>query len=226
MSSYSYMIVPTQTNKIFTTEKGKTLSTFASYMLCEGQQSAADLGYSPLPMNLVQAGFDQIAKIPAPWAPRISENATTPRSSRVTRRRTTSSPSPRRTRRLRQAGTEPVPGRYRRRAGGDTQTGSGGVPAAAPEAPPARRRTGRPGATRQPLPRRPRRRAGTPSTTRTATSSREPRRPEEPPRCPRPSRWREPVGHAAIHHARGRCPGRGGDPGAAADVSPLRRDGS
>lgn len=64
MSSYSYMIVPTQVNKIFTAEKGKTLSIFASYMICEGQQSAKDLGYSPLPMNLVQAGSDVIAKIP------------------------------------------------------------------------------------------------------------------------------------------------------------------
>jgi phosphate transport system substrate-binding protein len=33
-------------------------------MLCEGQQQAEALGYSPLPMNLVQAGFDQIRKIP------------------------------------------------------------------------------------------------------------------------------------------------------------------
>ncbi|MGU7695710.1 substrate-binding domain-containing protein, partial [Escherichia coli] len=53
MSSYSYMIVPTVTNKVFTAEKGKTLSRFANYMLCEGQQQAAALGYSPLPMNLV-----------------------------------------------------------------------------------------------------------------------------------------------------------------------------
>lgn len=64
MSSYSYMIVPTQTNKVFTPEKGKTLSRFATYMLCEGQQQAAALGYSPLPMNLVQAGSDVLQKIP------------------------------------------------------------------------------------------------------------------------------------------------------------------
>ncbi len=64
MSSYSYMIVPTQTNEVFTAEKGKTLSKFASYMICEGQQQASALGYSPLPMNLVQAGSDVIAKIP------------------------------------------------------------------------------------------------------------------------------------------------------------------
>jgi phosphate transport system substrate-binding protein len=64
MSSYSYMIVPTQTNEVFTAEKGKTLSRFAAYMICEGQQQAAALGYSPLPMNLVQAGSDVIQKIP------------------------------------------------------------------------------------------------------------------------------------------------------------------
>lgn len=64
LSSYSYMIVPTEVGGVFTTAKGNTLSTFASYMLCEGQQQARDLGYSPLPMNLVLAGFDQIKRIP------------------------------------------------------------------------------------------------------------------------------------------------------------------
>lgn len=64
LSSYSYMIVPTEVAGIFTAKKGVTLSTFASYMLCEGQQQAAALGYSPLPLNLVTAGFAQIARIP------------------------------------------------------------------------------------------------------------------------------------------------------------------
>ncbi|GAA1954095.1 phosphate ABC transporter substrate-binding protein PstS [Agromyces allii] len=64
LSSYSYMIVPTELNKVFTTAKGRTLGAFANYMLCEGQQQAAALGYSPLPMNLVQAGFEQIKRIP------------------------------------------------------------------------------------------------------------------------------------------------------------------
>lgn len=64
MSSYSYMIVPTATNKIFTADKGKTLTRFADYMLCEGQQQAAALGYSPLPMNLVQAGSEVLKSIP------------------------------------------------------------------------------------------------------------------------------------------------------------------
>ena len=64
LSSYSYMIIPTTTQKSFTEAKGKTLGAFAYYFLCEGQQQAPALGYSPLPINLVQAGFEQIPKIP------------------------------------------------------------------------------------------------------------------------------------------------------------------
>ncbi|BDV32229.1 phosphate ABC transporter substrate-binding protein PstS [Microbacterium terricola] len=64
LSSYSYMIVPTETTNVFTKKKGRTLGAFASYVLCEGQQQAAALGYSPLPMNLVMAGSDQIKRIP------------------------------------------------------------------------------------------------------------------------------------------------------------------
>ena len=64
MSSYSYMIVPTSTDAPFNTDKGKTLSTFINYFLCGGQKKADILGYSPLPKNLVQAGFDQVKRIP------------------------------------------------------------------------------------------------------------------------------------------------------------------
>jgi phosphate transport system substrate-binding protein len=64
LSSYSYAIVPTQVAGIFNTDKGNTLSSFMRYVLCEGQQQADTLGYSPLPMNLVLAGSDQIKKIP------------------------------------------------------------------------------------------------------------------------------------------------------------------
>jgi phosphate ABC transporter phosphate-binding protein len=64
MSSYSYMIIPTATTGTFDTNKGKSLSSFANYFLCEGQQSAAKLGFSPLPVNLVQAGLDQVKRIP------------------------------------------------------------------------------------------------------------------------------------------------------------------
>lgn len=64
MSSYSYMIVPTESTKVFTSQKGATLGAFTQYMLCEGQNQAADLGYSPLTINLVKAGFDVIRRIP------------------------------------------------------------------------------------------------------------------------------------------------------------------
>jgi hypothetical protein len=57
------MIVPTSNANNFTNDKGKTLGAFANYFLCEGQQQAPALGYSPLPINLVKSGFEQIAKI-------------------------------------------------------------------------------------------------------------------------------------------------------------------
>ena len=64
LSSYSYMIIPTKLEPPLTTDKGYTLGTFAYYFLCGGQQQAPKLGYSPLPINLVQAGFDQVRRIP------------------------------------------------------------------------------------------------------------------------------------------------------------------
>jgi phosphate ABC transporter phosphate-binding protein len=64
LSSYSYLILPTDTDPPFSNEKGRTLSEFAYYFLCEGQQQAESLGYSPLPLNLVQAGVDQANEIP------------------------------------------------------------------------------------------------------------------------------------------------------------------
>ncbi|MFK3733282.1 phosphate ABC transporter substrate-binding protein PstS [Streptomyces sp. NPDC088090] len=64
LSSYSYMVVPTSQTAPHTTEKGRSLGTFARYFLCEGQQQAEELGYSPLPKNLVQAGFEQVRRIP------------------------------------------------------------------------------------------------------------------------------------------------------------------
>jgi phosphate transport system substrate-binding protein len=64
LSSYSYAIVPTEVAGIFNANKGNTLAAFMRYVLCEGQQQAGTLGYSPLPMNLVMAGSDQIKLIP------------------------------------------------------------------------------------------------------------------------------------------------------------------
>ena len=74
MSSYSYMVVPTSTDRPFNADKGKTLSTFINYFLCAGQKKADILGYSPLPKNLVLAGFDQVKRIPgAVKSPSISQ---------------------------------------------------------------------------------------------------------------------------------------------------------
>jgi phosphate ABC transporter permease subunit PstA/phosphate ABC transporter phosphate-binding protein len=64
LSSYSYMVIPTKAQGSFTTDKGNTLGAFANYFLCEGQQQAKSLGYSPLPINLVKAGLAQVKRIP------------------------------------------------------------------------------------------------------------------------------------------------------------------
>ena len=74
LSSYSYLIVPTETGGVFTKAKGGTLGAFGKYLLCEGQQQAGDLGYSPLPMNLVEAGFTQVKRIPGASGVKVSLN--------------------------------------------------------------------------------------------------------------------------------------------------------
>jgi phosphate ABC transporter phosphate-binding protein len=71
LSSYSYMIVPTEVKGTFSEDKGRTLGEFGYYFLCEGQQQAPDLGYSPLPINLVQAGLDQVRRIPGVEAQKV-----------------------------------------------------------------------------------------------------------------------------------------------------------
>jgi phosphate transport system substrate-binding protein len=64
ISSYSYMIIPTGADDPrMTTAKRQTLADFMYYSLCAGQTKAGPYGYSPLPLNLVQAGFDQLAKL-------------------------------------------------------------------------------------------------------------------------------------------------------------------
>ncbi|MCU1366467.1 MAG: Phosphate transporter substrate-binding protein [Ilumatobacteraceae bacterium] len=64
LSSYSYLILPTVIGGQFNEAKGKTLGAFSYYAMCQAQQQSASLGYSPMPVNLVQASFDQITKIP------------------------------------------------------------------------------------------------------------------------------------------------------------------
>jgi len=64
LSSASYLIVPTETNKVFTQRKGATLGAFGAFALCAGQQRAESLGYAPLPINLVGGSLNQLAKVP------------------------------------------------------------------------------------------------------------------------------------------------------------------
>jgi ABC-type phosphate transport system substrate-binding protein len=67
LSSYSYLIVPragTHLPTNFTASKGRSLSTYINFLLCGGQQEMAQLGYSPLPRNLVVGGLEQNGHIP------------------------------------------------------------------------------------------------------------------------------------------------------------------
>ena len=64
LSSYSYMIIPTSDDYPMNDNKGFTLGRFAYYFLCQGQQGVGDIGYSPLPINLVSAALAQVTKIP------------------------------------------------------------------------------------------------------------------------------------------------------------------
>ncbi|GAA2074432.1 phosphate ABC transporter substrate-binding protein [Microbacterium hatanonis] len=64
LSSYAYLIAPTEVGGIFTADKGRSLAEFARHFLCESQQRADSLGNAPLPVNLVRAGLAQAARIP------------------------------------------------------------------------------------------------------------------------------------------------------------------
>ncbi|WP_068399360.1 substrate-binding domain-containing protein [Kribbia dieselivorans] len=64
LSSYSYLLLPTgKSDQRMSTAKRQTLADFLFYSLCAGQTKAGSYGYSPLPLNLVQAGFDEIKKL-------------------------------------------------------------------------------------------------------------------------------------------------------------------
>ena len=64
LSSYSYMIIPTAADdQRMTTAKRQTLADFLYYSICQGQAEMGPIGYSPLPVNLVQASFDQTARL-------------------------------------------------------------------------------------------------------------------------------------------------------------------
>ena len=64
LSSYSYMIIPTAANDSrLNTAKRQTLADFIYYSVCQGQAQVGPVGYSPLPLNLVQASFNQVGKL-------------------------------------------------------------------------------------------------------------------------------------------------------------------
>jgi ABC-type phosphate transport system substrate-binding protein len=67
LSSYSYLITPREGTHLptnFTNQKGYTLSTWVNYLLCAGQAHLDQLGYSPLPIKLVEGGLKQNGRIP------------------------------------------------------------------------------------------------------------------------------------------------------------------
>lgn len=64
LSSYSYLILPTAIRGQFNQAKGKSMGAFSYYAMCQAQEQSASLGYSPMPINLVQGSFEQIRKIP------------------------------------------------------------------------------------------------------------------------------------------------------------------
>jgi ABC-type phosphate transport system substrate-binding protein len=63
LSSYSYLIEPTASNdSTMSTSKRQTLVNWMSYSLCSGQAEIGPIGYSALPVNLVEAAYQQIGK--------------------------------------------------------------------------------------------------------------------------------------------------------------------
>jgi ABC-type phosphate transport system substrate-binding protein len=83
LSSYSYLIVPrtsrtvgstTYGDRDFPPAKGVTLSKYTGYILCQAQQSAQALGYSPLPKPMVVGGFTQYNYIPGHLPPPQGNN--------------------------------------------------------------------------------------------------------------------------------------------------------
>jgi phosphate transport system substrate-binding protein len=64
LSSYVYMIEPTgNPDPRETTAKRQALVDYEYYGICQGQKEIGALGYSPLPVNLVEAAFGQVQQI-------------------------------------------------------------------------------------------------------------------------------------------------------------------
>lgn len=74
ISAYSYLVTPEgQMNP----SKGAVLGRFIEFIACQGQQSAQQLGYSPLPPNLVEDDFQAISRINGAAAPPATVNSNT-----------------------------------------------------------------------------------------------------------------------------------------------------
>jgi len=66
LSSYSYGIIPTSSSDArMDTYKRQTLADFLAYSVCNGQGEVGNIGYSSLPLNLVQRSFEQIGLLKA-----------------------------------------------------------------------------------------------------------------------------------------------------------------
>jgi ABC-type phosphate transport system substrate-binding protein len=69
LSSYVYMIEPTgaypSKDPVITDGKRQALANFEYYSICQGQKELGPIGYSPLPVNLVEAAFGQIQQLKA-----------------------------------------------------------------------------------------------------------------------------------------------------------------
>ncbi len=76
LSSYSYTIIPVASNtkadsgyhpetKTTNSAARQTIADYLYYAICQGQGEVGKIGYSSIPINLVEAGFAQIAKLKA-----------------------------------------------------------------------------------------------------------------------------------------------------------------
>lgn len=61
ISAYSYLVMAEQTK--ISSSRQKVEAQFVQFLACQGQEAAGELGYSPLPPNLVQADFDAVQRI-------------------------------------------------------------------------------------------------------------------------------------------------------------------
>jgi phosphate transport system substrate-binding protein len=61
ISAYSYLLMAEQSE--IPASKQAVEAQYVQFLACAGQEAAGKLGYSPLPLNLVQADFDAVGRI-------------------------------------------------------------------------------------------------------------------------------------------------------------------